>query len=113
LLHQTTDMPLTLTRTAQPAGRVAGHGIALHAHPAHINALVDLLCVVGRIVLGDAHALLGSIVDVLRTGRHTGRKGYQANQTSQSHGTLSSTGGTTVTSLPVPMIFPKCVTGAR
>jgi hypothetical protein len=51
--------------------------------------LVDLFGVVAGVVLRDAGALLGRIVDFLRTGRQSGREERQAEQASQSHGTLS------------------------
>ena len=78
-----------LTRAAQPARGVARHHIAPHAGPAHVNTLVDLFGVVARVVLRDAGALLGRIVDFLRTGRQSGGEERQAEQASQSHGTLS------------------------
>jgi hypothetical protein len=51
--------------------------------------LVDLFGVVAGVVLGNAGALLGRIVDFLRTGRKASREEHQAEQASQSHGTLS------------------------
>lgn len=78
-----------LAGAAQSAGGVAGHHIALHADPAHVDTLVDLFGVVAGVVPGDAGALLGGIVDFLRTGRKAGGEKRQAKQTSQSHGTLS------------------------
>jgi hypothetical protein len=78
-----------LTRATQPARGVAGHHIALHAGPAHIEALVDLFGIVAGIVLGDAGALLGGVLDLLRTSRQSDGEERQAEQASQSHGTLS------------------------
>jgi hypothetical protein len=75
----------TLTRAAEPAGGVAGHGVALHAGPAHVNTLIDLLGVVARVMLGDAGALFGSVINLLRTGRETSSEDHQAKQTSQWH----------------------------
>ena|ERR1700761_5917249 len=72
-------------RAAQPARRVAGDRIALHAHPAHVNTLVELLGVVGGVVLSDAAALLGGVIRLLRTGRQTREESHQANQAQQSH----------------------------
>jgi hypothetical protein len=51
--------------------------------------LVDLFGIVAGIVLGDARALLGGILDLLRTGSQSGGEERQAEQASQSHGTLS------------------------
>jgi hypothetical protein len=78
-----------LARPPQAARRVAGHHIALHAHPAYVNTLFDLLRVIGGVALGDAGALFGGILHLLRTGRQTGGERYQATQALQSHGTLS------------------------
>ena len=74
-----------LARAAEPAGGVAGHGVALHAGPADVNTLIDLLGVIARVMLGDAGALFGSVIHLLRTGRQTSSEDRQANQTSQWH----------------------------
>lgn len=80
---------LTLAGTAQPAGGVAGHHVALHAEPAHVDTLVELFRVVAAVTLQDAAALLRGIFDLLRTGRQAHREQRQSNQTPPSHGTLS------------------------
>jgi hypothetical protein len=77
-----------LARAAQPARGVTGHHIALHADPAHIDTLVELLGIVGGIVRVDAKLLLRGVFRLL-TARKTCRKCHQAQQTSPSHGTLS------------------------
>ncbi len=76
-------------RAAQPARRIAGQHIALHADPADIDTLIELLGVIGGIVRGNAKLLLWGVVRLL-TGRKAGRQHHQAKETSPSHRTLSS-----------------------
>ena len=92
LLHRvTTQRPsLTLARTSQPAGCVAGHHIALHAEPAHVDTLVELFRIVAAVMLRDAAALLGGVLDFLRTGRQAQGKQHQSDQASQSHDARAS-----------------------
>ena len=84
--------PRWLARAAQPARGMAGHGAALHAELADFKTLVELSCVVVGETLGNADALLGRRLHVLRTGssrkRRENDEDDQANQTSQSHAML-------------------------
>jgi hypothetical protein len=87
--------PLLLgLRAVQPARCVTGEHIALHAEPAHIDALVKLLGIVAGEMRGDAKPLLGGVVRLLRAGRKTRRERHHAKQRSPSHGTLSWPGQT-------------------
>jgi hypothetical protein len=51
------------------AGSVAGDGGTLHANFAHVDALVELLCVIVRESLGDACTLFAGVLHFLRTRR--------------------------------------------
>src|SRR5581483_1971635 len=77
----TAGPPLGLrsARAAQPAGGVAGDGIALHAEPADVDALAELPRLIVRAVGGDAGALLGCVVRLLRAGADTHREDRQVN----------------------------------
>jgi hypothetical protein len=74
---------------SEPARRVAGNGVALHAGFADIDALIDLPGIKIAVSLGDAGALLIGVDDLLRTGRKADSRCRQKNEASQPHGMIS------------------------
>jgi hypothetical protein len=60
---------LSLACAPEPARRIAGNGVPVHAGLADANALVDFSGIIILVSLGDAGTLLIGVLDLSRTRR--------------------------------------------
>jgi len=80
----------SLACTSEPARGVARNRVAPHAGFADVNALAKLPCIVVRVTLGNAAALLVGVLHFLRARRKAGSQCCQENEASQLHGKPSN-----------------------
>jgi hypothetical protein len=74
---------LNLARAFEPARRIAGNGVPVHAGFADVNALIDFSGIEILVSLRDAVALLIGVLDLFRARREA--EGQRCQDTKPSH----------------------------
>jgi hypothetical protein len=81
---------LNLARAPEPARRVAGNRVAVHADLADVNALIDFFGIIVLVALGDTGTLLIGVLNLFRTRHEAESQGRQDTEPSHVHGAPSA-----------------------
>jgi hypothetical protein len=81
---------LNLARAFEPARRIAGNSVAVHAGFADVNALIDFFGIKILVSLRDASTLLIGVLNLFRTRREAEGQGRQDTEPSHFHGAPSA-----------------------